>query len=298
MINTSATIPPVIHNVPVSSGVSFGNILPLGLIAGPCSIESREIALQVADTLVATCKTLNIPYVFKASFDKANRTSIHGLRGVGWETARRIFLEIKETYGCPVLTDVHSPEQCALVAEVVDILQIPAFLCRQTDLIVAAAQTGKVLNIKKGQFLSPSEMHTVVEKAVATGNRKIMMCERGTTFGYHMLINDMRALAMMGSKGYPVIFDATHSVQRPGGQGDRSGGDRECVELLARAATAVGIAGLFLETHPNPDSAPSDGPNMLPLASMPKILHTLAHLDRVTKSLPYQDFSLSALSIG
>lgn len=284
-----------IKPVQVSPSVAFSNMSPLGIIAGPCSIESREIAMQIAETMVAACKHLNMPYVFKASFDKANRTSINGVRGIGWEAARAIFMEIKETYGCPVITDVHSPEQCAQVAEVADILQIPAFLCRQTDLIVAAAKTGKALNIKKGQFLSPDEMHTVVEKAVSAGNANVMMCERGTTFGYHLLVNDMRALAMMGKNGYPVIFDATHSVQRPGGKGDRSGGDRECVELLARAATAVGIAGLFLETHPNPDSAPSDGPNMVPLAHMASMLSTLSQLDRLTKVLPYEDFSLSSI---
>jgi|LauGreDrversion4_2_1035121.scaffolds.fasta_scaffold32134_1 2-dehydro-3-deoxyphosphooctonate aldolase (KDO 8-P synthase) len=285
----------VVRNVSVSPSVVFGNHLPLGVMAGPCSIESREIALDIADTMVSECAKLGIPYVFKASFDKANRTSINGVRGIGWEAARAIFLEIKETYGCPVITDVHTPEQCAAVAEVADILQIPAFLCRQTDLIVAAAKTGKTLNIKKGQFLSPEEMHTVVEKAVSAGNSKVMMCERGTTFGYHLLVNDMRGLAIMGKNGYPVIFDATHSVQRPGGKGISSGGDRECVELLARAATAVGIAGLFLETHPNPDAAPSDGPNMVPLAHVGKMLAALSEIDRVTKSLSYQDFSLSAL---
>jgi 2-dehydro-3-deoxyphosphooctonate aldolase (KDO 8-P synthase) len=285
----------VVRDVSVSPSVAFGNHLPLGIMAGPCSIESRDIALQIADTMVSECGKLGMPYVFKASFDKANRTSIHGVRGIGWEAARAIFLEIKETYGCPVITDVHTPEQCEAVAEVADILQIPAFLCRQTDLIVAAAKTGKTLNIKKGQFLSPEEMHTVVEKAVSAGNSNIMMCERGTTFGYHLLVNDMRGLAIMGKNGYPVIFDATHSVQRPGGKGNSSGGDRECIELLARAATAVGIAGLFLETHPNPDSAPSDGPNMVPLAHVGKMLAALSEIDRVTKSLSYQDFSLSAL---
>jgi 2-dehydro-3-deoxyphosphooctonate aldolase (KDO 8-P synthase) len=285
----------VVRDVSVSPSVAFGNHLPLGIMAGPCSIESREMAMQIADTMVSECGKLGIPYVFKASFDKANRTSIHGVRGIGWEAARAIFLEIKETYGCPVITDVHTPEQCEAVAEVADILQIPAFLCRQTDLIVAAAKTGKTLNIKKGQFLSPEEMHTVVEKAVSAGNSNIMMCERGTTFGYHLLVNDMRGLAIMGKNGYPVIFDATHSVQRPGGKGNSSGGDRECIELLARAATAVGIAGLFLETHPNPDSAPSDGPNMVPLAHVGKMLAALSEIDRVTKSLSYQDFSLSAL---
>jgi 2-dehydro-3-deoxyphosphooctonate aldolase (KDO 8-P synthase) len=253
------------------------------------------MAMHIADTMVSECGKLGIPYVFKASFDKANRTSINGVRGIGWEAARAIFLEIKETYGCPIITDVHSPEQCVAVAEVADILQIPAFLCRQTDLIVAAAKTGKTLNIKKGQFLSPEEMHTVVEKAVSAGNNNVMMCERGTTFGYHLLVNDMRGLAIMGKNGYPVIFDATHSVQRPGGKGDHSGGDRACVELLARAATAVGIAGLFLETHPNPDAAPSDGPNMVPLAHVGKMLVALSEIDRVTKSLSYQDFSLSAM---
>jgi 2-dehydro-3-deoxyphosphooctonate aldolase (KDO 8-P synthase) len=287
----------VVQKVDVSPSVAFGNHLPLAIMAGPCSIESREIALQIADTMVSECGKLGIPYVFKASFDKANRTSVHGVRGIGWEGARPIFLEIKEKYSCPVITDVHSPEQCAFVAEVADILQIPAFLCRQTDLIVAAAKTGKTLNIKKGQFLSPEEMHTVVEKAISAGNSKVMMCERGTTFGYHLLVNDMRGLAIMGQNGYPVIFDATHSVQRPGGKGNSSGGDRACVELLARAATAVGIAGLFLETHPNPDAAPSDGPNMLPLAHMGKMLAALSDIDRVTKSLPYQDFSLSAMPL-
>jgi 2-dehydro-3-deoxyphosphooctonate aldolase (KDO 8-P synthase) len=285
----------VVHSIEVTPSVAFSNTKPLGLIAGPCSIESREIALEVADDLVKICRELGMGYVFKASFDKANRTSIHGARGMGWDAAKEIFLEIKGRYGCPILTDVHSPEQCLQVAQVADILQIPAFLCRQTDLIVAAAQTGKTLNIKKGQFLSPTEMHAVVEKAVAGGNTKVMMCERGTTFGYNLLVNDMRGLAVMGRTGYPVIFDATHSVQRPGGQGNKSGGDRECIELLARAATAVGIAGLFLETHPNPDAAPSDGPNMIPLHAMKGLLSSMVQLDRVAKSLPYQPFSLSAM---
>ena len=285
----------VVHSIEVTPSVAFSNTKPLGLIAGPCSIESREIALEVADDLVKICRELGMGYVFKASFDKANRTSIHGARGMGWDAAKEIFLEIKGRYGCPILTDVHSPEQCLQVAQVADILQIPAFLCRQTDLIVAAAQTGKTLNIKKGQFLSPTEMHAVVEKAVAAGNTKVMMCERGTTFGYNLYVNDMRGLAVMGRTGYPVIFDATHSVQRPGGQGNKSGGDRECIELLARAATAVGIAGLFLETHPNPDAAPSDGPNMIPLHAMKGLLSSMVQLDRVAKSLPYQPFSLSAM---
>lgn len=281
------------HSLALTPSLSLGNALPLALIAGPCSMESRDIALQVADTLAPLCKELGMTYVFKASFDKANRTSIHGTRGMGWEAARSIFLEIKERHGCPVLTDVHSPEQCAPVAETVDVLQIPAFLCRQTDLLLAAAATGRAINIKKGQFLSPMEMHAVVEKVIQSGNQRVMMCERGTTFGYNFLINDMRALAIMGQRGYPVIFDATHSVQRPGGKGDRSGGDREAVELLARAAVAVGIAGLFLETHPHPDEAPSDGPNMLPLESMEGLLRGLVALDKLAKSLPYQSFSLS-----
>ncbi len=253
----------------------IGNDLPFALIAGPCQIESREHAIFMAEKLVEITNKLNIPFVFKASFDKANRTSIKGPRGMG--------LEIKDTFKCPIITDVHKEEQCEIVASVADVLQIPAFLCRQTDLIVAAAKTGKPLNIKKGQFLSPFEMSNVIEKAKESGNDSAMACERGTTFGYNNLVVDMRSLYIMGKDGTPVIMDATHSVQQPGGLGGSSGGKREYVPYLAKAAVAVGVAGVFIETHDNPDEALSDGPNMVPLNELSKLLETLIKIDNITK---------------
>lgn len=275
----------------VSKKVSFSNALPFGLIAGPCVLESHELALTIAVTLQDICGRLKIPYVFKASFDKANRTSAQGTRGMAWKDAADIFRAIKRDVGCPVLTDVHWPEQCALVAQDVDVLQIPAFLCRQTDLIAAAVATGKIVQIKKGQFLSPQEMLEVARKAESFGAQGLLLCERGTSFGYNRLINDFKGISVMAQSQWPVIFDATHSVQCPGGLGGKSGGERQHVEALARAAVAVGVAGIFMETHPDPATSPSDGPNMVPLASMESLLATLKRLDGLSKSLDYQKFS-------
>jgi 2-dehydro-3-deoxyphosphooctonate aldolase (KDO 8-P synthase) len=265
--------------------VRFGNALPLSIIAGPCQMESREHALEMAAALREIADRLGIGLVYKSSFDKANRTSGASARGIGIDAALPIFVEVKERYGLPVLTDVHEAGQCARVAEVVDILQIPAFLCRQTDLLVAAAQTGRVVNVKKGQFLAPWDMANVAAKVVGAGNANVMLTERGASFGYNTLVSDMRALPIMAATGAPVIFDATHSVQQPGGQGATSGGQREFVPVLARAAVAVGVAGLFIETHPDPDHAPSDGPNMVPLRDFEKLLSNLMGFDRLAKSL-------------
>jgi 2-dehydro-3-deoxyphosphooctonate aldolase (KDO 8-P synthase) len=265
--------------------LKFGNALPLAIIAGPCVMESREHALQVATTLAKLSKKLKIGLVFKTSFDKANRTSARGARGIGLEEALPIFAEIRERTGLPVLTDVHEPEQCARVAEAVDVLQIPAFLCRQTDLLVAAAKTGHAVNVKKGQFLAPWDMKNVVDKITGAGNRNVLVTERGASFGYNTLVSDMRALPILARTTLaPVIFDATHSVQRPGGQGTSSGGEREFVPVLARAAVAVGVAGVFIETHRDPDKAPSDGPNMLPLKDMEGLLRTLKEFDKIAKA--------------
>ncbi len=249
-------------------GVRFGNALPLALIAGPCALESRGHALEMAAALKEIAAAAGLGLVYKTSFDKANRTSATGARGVGLARALPIFAEIRETLGIPVLTDVHEPAQCAPLAEVVDVLQIPAFLCRQTDLLVAAAATGRVVNVKKGQFLAPWDMVNVVAKITGAGNRNVLVTERGASFGYNTLVSDMRALPVLAETGAPVIFDATHSVQQPGGQGTSSGGERRFVPVLARAAVAVGVAGVFIETHRDPDRAPSDGPNMLPLDEM------------------------------
>jgi 2-dehydro-3-deoxyphosphooctonate aldolase (KDO 8-P synthase) len=265
-------------------GVTFGNDLPFVLIAGPCALESRAHALEMASALKALCATLGIPLIYKTSFDKANRTSVSGARGMGLEQSLPIFAEIRESLGLPVLTDVHAPEQCAALASAVDILQIPAFLCRQTDLLVAAGETGRAVNVKKGQFLSPWEMKQVAAKVTSTGNQNVLLCERGTTFGYNLLVSDMRALPIMAETGHPVVFDATHSVQRPGGQGDRSGGDRQYVPVLARAAVSVGVAAVFMETHQDPDKAPSDGPNMMHFKDMPGVLKTLMQLDAIAKA--------------
>jgi len=265
-------------------GVTFGNDLPFVLIAGPCALESRAHALEMASALKELCATLGIPLIYKTSFDKANRTSVSGARGMGLEQSLPIFAEIRESLGLPVLTDVHAPEQCAALATAVDILQIPAFLCRQTDLLVAAGETGRAVNVKKGQFLSPWEMKQVAAKVTSTGNQNVLLCERGTTFGYNLLVSDMRALPIMAETGHPVVFDATHSVQRPGGQGDRSGGDRQYVPVLARAAVSVGVAAVFMETHKDPDNAPSDGPNMMHFKDMPGVLKTLMQLDAIAKA--------------
>lgn len=262
----------------------FGNDLPIAVIAGPCALESRAHALEVASALKEIAARLNIGLVYKTSFDKANRTSAKSARGLGLEQALPIFAEVREKLKVPVLTDVHDAEQCARVAPAVDVLQIPAFLCRQTDLLVAAAKTGKTVNVKKGQFLAPWDMQNVVEKISGAGNRNVLVTERGVSFGYNTLVSDMRALPILKrTTGAPVIFDATHSVQQPGGKGTSSGGEREFVPVLARAAVAVGVAGIFIETHQDPDKAPSDGPNMLPLKEMEPLLRGLVEFDRLAK---------------
>ena len=265
--------------------VEVGNGLPLVLIAGPCAMEGRAHVLDVAGALAEMARGLGIGLIFKTSFDKANRTSLASGRGVGLEEALPVFEEIRNVHGCPVLTDVHLPEQCAAVAGAVDVLQIPAFLCRQTDLLVAAAKTGKAVNVKKGQFLAPWDMKNVIAKVLDSGNRNVLVTERGASFGYNTLVSDMRSLPIMAEFGYPVVFDATHSVQQPGGQGATTGGERKHVPALARAAVAVGVAAVFIETHPDPDNAPSDGPNMVPLADMPALVETLMSIDRIAKGL-------------
>lgn len=270
------------HHV-TTGNVTFGNDLPFVLIAGPCQMETREHALDMAGRLVETTKKLGIGFIYKTSFDKANRTSLGGKRGMGLDQSLAVFDEVRKTFGCPVLTDVHEREQCAVLAEVVDVLQIPAFLCRQTDLLVAAAQTGKVVNVKKGQFLAPWDMVNVVKKVADSGNKNILVTERGASFGYNTLVTDMRSLPIMAKTGYPVIMDATHAVQQPGGQGGSSGGEREFAPVLARAAIAVGVAGVFMETHQDPDNAPSDGPNMIPIDQMESILKRLQAFDRLAK---------------
>jgi 2-dehydro-3-deoxyphosphooctonate aldolase (KDO 8-P synthase) len=261
----------------------FGNRLPLALIAGPCVLESRAHGLETAQALKEIAARLNIGLVYKSSFDKANRTSAQSARGLGLADALPIFAEIKESTGLPVTTDVHEAEQCTALADAVDVLQIPAFLCRQTDLLVAAARTGKPVNVKKGQFLAPWDMKNVVAKLLGAGNPNVLVTERGVSFGYNTLVSDMRALPILAETGAPVIFDATHSVQQPGGQGVSSGGERRFVQVLSRAAVAVGVAGLFIETHQDPDRAPSDGPNMLPLAALEPLLKELIEIDRLVK---------------
>jgi 2-dehydro-3-deoxyphosphooctonate aldolase (KDO 8-P synthase) len=263
--------------------VRFGNTLPFALIAGPCQLESRAHALEMAGALKEIAAGLNLGLVYKTSFDKANRTSANAARGIGLEAALPIFAEIRDTLKIPVLTDVHDAAQCQLVAQAVDVLQIPAFLCRQTDLLVAAAETGKVVNVKKGQFLAPWDMTNVVAKITGAGNPNVLVTERGVSFGYNTLVSDMRALPVLAATGAPVIFDATHSVQQPGGQGASSGGEREFVPVLARAAVAIGVAGVFIETHQDPDRAPSDGPNMIPIKQLAPLLQTLIQFDRVAK---------------
>jgi 2-dehydro-3-deoxyphosphooctonate aldolase (KDO 8-P synthase) len=264
-------------------GASFAQEAPLALIAGPCVLESRAHALETAQALKEIAARLKIGLVYKSSFDKANRTSARSARGLGLREGLPIFAEIRESTGLPVITDVHEAEQCAPIAEAVDVLQIPAFLCRQTDLLVAAARTGKPVNVKKGQFLAPWDMTNVVAKLLNAGNPNVLVTERGVSFGYNTLISDMRALPILAETGAPVIFDATHSVQQPGGQGAASGGERRFVPVLARAAVAVGVAGIFIETHQDPDRAPSDGPNMLPLASLEPLLRELIEIDRLVK---------------
>ncbi|KTQ95049.1 2-dehydro-3-deoxyphosphooctonate aldolase [Aureimonas ureilytica] len=265
-------------------GVTFAQDRPFALIAGPCQMESRDHALMIAERMKRITADLGIGYVFKASFDKANRTSLSGRRGIGLTGALPVFDEVQRTFDIPVLTDVHTEEQCAVAGEVCDVLQIPAFLCRQTDLLIAAARTGRIVNIKKGQFLAPWDMRNVAAKVLESGNPNILLTERGASFGYNTLVSDFRALPIMAEIGAPVVFDATHSVQQPGGQGGSSGGERRFVETLAKAAVAVGVSGLFIETHEDPDSAPSDGPNMVRLDDMPELLRRLKALDAAAKA--------------
>ena len=264
--------------------ISIGNDRPLALIAGPCALESRAHAREMCQALTELTGRLGIGLIYKTSFDKANRTSADTPRGIGMEKGLPILAELRESFGCPVLTDVHEPLQCAPVAEAVDVLQIPAFLCRQTDLLIAAGETGRAINVKKGQFLAPWDMKQVAAKIAQTGNDKILLCERGASFGYNTLVSDMRSLPILAETGYPVVFDATHSVQQPGGQGTKSGGQREFVPVLARAAVAVGVAAVFMETHQDPDKAPSDGPNMVKFKDMPALLQTLQAFDRLAKA--------------
>lgn len=273
------------HHVKVGN-LTIGNDLPLTLLAGPCVMESRGHALEMSHALVEMTQKLGMGLIYKTSFDKANRTSLSGARGVGLKEALPVFAEIREKWKCPIVTDVHDALQCAPVAEVVDVLQIPAFLCRQTDLLLAAGNTGKTLNVKKGQFLAPWDMKNVIKKIEETGNKNIMLCERGVSFGYNTLVSDMRALPIMAELGYPIVFDATHSVQQPGGQGASTGGQREFVPVLARAAISIGVAAVFMETHQDPDKAPSDGPNMVKLKDMPALLETLMAFDSLSKSNP------------
>ena len=272
--------------LPKGGKITIGNDLPLKFMIGPNTLESRAHALEMSAALKEIADKFKIELIYKTSFDKANRSSVKSARGVGLDAALPIFAEIREKTGLPTITDVHEREQCARVAEVVDILQIPAFLCRQTDLLLAAGKTGRPINVKKGQFLAPWDMKNIVTKIATTGNNKIMLCERGVSFGYNTLVTDMRAFPIMAETGCPVVFDATHSVQQPGGQGDRAGGQREFVPVLARAAAAVGLAAIFIETHPDPDHAPCDGPSMTPLKQLPDLLGDLIELDRIAKRRP------------
>jgi 2-dehydro-3-deoxyphosphooctonate aldolase (KDO 8-P synthase) len=263
--------------------IAIANDRPLTLIAGPCQMQSRDHALETAQALDEMTRALGMPLIYKTSFDKANRTSVSAARGIGLAKSLDIFAEIKQRFGCPVLTDVHDAGQCAPVAEIVDVLQIPAFLCRQTDLLLAAGETGRTINVKKGQFLAPWDMANVAKKVMSTGNDKVLLTERGASFGYNTLVSDMRALPILAETGCPVVFDATHSVQQPGGQGTSSGGERRFVPVLARAAIAIGVAAVFIETHEDPDNAPSDGPNMVPLRELPALLATLRDFDALAK---------------
>lgn len=266
--------------------IRCGNDLPLTVIAGPCQLESLDHALMIAETMARACANAGAGYVFKASYDKANRTSLKGRRGVGMEDGLAILAAVRDRIGCPVLTDIHDIEQARAAAEIVDVIQIPAFLSRQTDLLVAAGETGAVVNIKKGQFLAPWDMPNVAEKVASTGNERILLTERGASFGYNTLVTDMRSLPILARTGYPVIMDATHSVQQPGGQGGSSGGQREFAPVMARAAVSIGIAGVFIETHQDPDNSPSDGPNMIPLDAMPRLIESLMAFDRLAKADP------------
>lgn len=268
------------------SGLRVGNDQPLTLIAGPCQLESADHAQMIAGTMAEACRAVGAQFIFKGSFDKANRTSVSGKRGLGVDDGLKVLQSVKDTLDVPVLTDIHLPEQCAPVAQVADVLQIPAFLCRQTDLLLAAGETGAVINVKKGQFLAPWDMPNVVAKIESTGNTRILLTERGTSFGYNTLVADMRALPQMAATGYPVVMDATHSVQQPGGQGGSSGGQREFAPVMARAAVALGVAAVFIETHQDPDNAPSDGPNMIPLPQMAALIETLMAFDTLAKANP------------
>ena len=278
--------PPAAAHAVTVGDIAIGNDLPLVLIAGPCAMESRAHALEMAAAIKETAADAGLQVIYKTSFDKANRTSVDSPRGVGLADALPVFAEVRESVGIPVLTDVHTETQCAEAAEAVDVLQIPAFLCRQTDLLIAAGETGKAVNVKKGQFLAPWDMKNVVAKVASTGNDNVLITERGASFGYNTLVSDMRALPILAQSGYPVVFDATHSVQQPGGQGTSSGGQREFVPVLARAAVAIGVAAVFMEVHDDPDRAPSDGPNMVRLADLPAVLAQLAELDRFAKANP------------
>lgn len=264
----------------------IANDRPLTIISGPCQLEGVDHSLMIAEKLAKACADHGANFIFKGSFDKANRTSLSGKRGLGIDEGLRVMQEVKSQLGCPVITDIHTADQCAPVAEVVDVLQIPAFLCRQTDLLLAAANTGAILNVKKGQFLAPWDMHNVLEKATSTGNQNVMACERGTSFGYNTLVADMRGLPEMGRDGFPVIMDATHSVQQPGGNGGSSGGQREFAPVMARCAVSLGIAGVFIESHEDPDNAPSDGPNMIQLDRMPAVIKSLMAFDALAKEDP------------
>nr|WP_246399715.1 3-deoxy-8-phosphooctulonate synthase [Amaricoccus macauensis] len=267
--------------------LEVSNRAPFTLIAGPCQIESRDHALMVAERLAAMCAELGLGLIYKSSYDKANRTSVNAERGIGMDEGLAILAEVKARFGCPVLTDVHLPDHCAPAVEAgIDVLQIPAFLSRQTDLLLAAGETGAAINVKKGQFLAPWDMANVAKKIASTGNERILLCERGASFGYNTLVADMRSLPIMGRTGYPVVMDATHSVQQPGGQGNSSGGQREFAPVMARAALAIGVAAVFLETHQDPDNAPSDGPNMIPLDAMPALLADLVAFDKLAKARP------------
>ncbi|MFD0911603.1 3-deoxy-8-phosphooctulonate synthase [Ruegeria arenilitoris] len=270
------------------ANVTVGNDLPLTIIAGPCQLETADHAQMIAGRMKEACEAAGAQYVFKASYDKANRTSLSGKRGMGIEAGLKVLDDIRKTMGIPVLTDVHTEAQCAIAAEAVDILQIPAFLCRQTDMLLAAGETGKAVNVKKGQFLAPWEMPNIVEKIESTGNHNILLTERGTSFGYNTLVADMRSLPQMAQTGYPVVMDATHSVQQPGGRGGSSGGQREFAPVMARAAVALGVGAVFIETHQDPDTAPSDGPNMIPLDQMGQLIDTLMRFDALAKANPVQ----------
>ena len=275
------------HHIPLAN-FKIGNDLPFVLLAGPCALESRGHALDISGALKEMTQKIGIPLVYKTSFDKANRTSLNAGRGVGLEKGLPILADVRKQMNVPVVTDIHAPEHCSEVAEVVDILQIPAFLCRQTDLLVAAANTGRIINVKKGQFLAPWDMKNVAAKITESGNPNVMLCERGVTFGYNTLVNDMRALPVMAETGHPVVFDATHSVQQPGGTGTSTSGDRRMVPYLARAAIAVGVASVFIETHQDPDKAPSDGPNMVKLSDLPALLEQLLQIDQLIKREAYK----------